>query len=347
MSHSTGRPAHVRFGRPVKSPAPLTRPGHGTEGASFDAKTTLQRRRLVALMRDLRHEQAVAFGELADWIAFLDVEGKSPITLYSYTREIALLLREYPTTRFDEFTAEQINAVLTLKPLRSRYITRSILNGWFNWGVEQDKVVRSPMRKVAKPKQPKRRPKDIYTEAEIAALEALPSPDGALCAILFGAGIRKAGARNLQVKDIDLDRKRMEVTEKGNKTRPVPLPAYVCLAIADLFLLEGINPNDYLWYSRPGGRSTINRSRPIASTTFDRWWGGDPTRNMDGVCQRAGVRRLNVHQTRHSYGHRLREKGIDLELRKELMGHENIKTTDHYYGTVTVEDAAAAIEEAW
>jgi site-specific recombinase XerC len=315
---------------------------------SFDARRNLRHcGRLVALMRDLRHEACAAYPELAAWITRLAVENYSPITQYNYTREIALLLRTYPNTSFKEFIADQIDTVLAMKPPASRYITRSVLNGWFEWGIEQDKIDRSPMRKAAKPKQPKRRPKDIYTEVEIASLEALPSPDGALCAILFGAGIRKAGARNLQAKHIDLNRKRMEVTEKGNKTRPVPLPPYVCLAIADLFLLEGINPDDYLWYSRPGGRGVVDRSKPIGSTTFDRWWGGDPTRNKDGACQKAGVRRLNVHQTRHTYGHRLREKGIELELRKELMGHENIKTTDHYYGTVTIEDAAAAIEEAW
>jgi integrase/recombinase XerD len=302
---------------------------------------------LVRLMRDLRHESAAAFPELAAWITRLNVETKSPVTQYNYTREIALLLRENPDTPFREFTPEQIDAVLAMKPPRSRYITRSVLNGWFNWGVKMEKIDRSPMRKAAKPKQPKLRPKDIYTEIEVAKLESLPSPDGALCAILFGAGVRKAGARNLRVRDINLDRKRIEVTEKGDKTRPIPLPDYVCLAIADLLLLEGLNPDDHLWYSRPGGRGKIERSRPIGSTTFDRWWKGDK-RNPDyGVCQKAGVRPLNVHQTRHTYGHRLREKKIDLELRKELMGHENIKTTDHYYGTVTIEDAADALAEKW
>jgi integrase len=302
----------------------------------------------VALMRDLRHENSAAYPELAEWIDYLDVEGKSQITLYSYTREIALLLREYPNIPFAGFTPEQVTNVLAMKPARSRYITRSILNGWFNWGMAQDKLDRSPMSKVAKPKQPKRRPKDIFSEGEILSLEALPSPDGPLCMILFSTGIRKAGARNLQRKHIDLARKRMEVTEKGDKTRIIPLPDETCLAIADLDLLEGLNPDDYLWYTRPGGRGIIDRTRPIGGTTFDRWWGGDPVRpNLKGVCQLAGVRRLNVHQTRHTYGHRLRELGVSLELRKVLMGHENIKTTDYYYGTITVEDAADAIDRMW
>ena len=61
----------------------------------------------------------------------------------------------------------------------------------------------------------------------------------------------------------------------------------------------------------------------------------------------AGVRRLNLHQTRHTYGQRLRERGADIEIRQVLMGHESIKTTEHYYGRVNVEDAAAVIAEVW
>jgi len=304
---------------------------------------------MEAMMRDLRHEAAAAAPDLAAWIDFLDVDGKRPKTLYSYTREVALLLREYPDTFFEEFTSEQINAVLALKPRASRHITRSIFNGWFEWGVKQDLIERSPMRKVANPKAPPRRPSSIYTEAEVAALEALPSPDGALCSIMFGAGLRKSECCNLQRRDIDLDRRRLWVIDgKGGKDSVVPIPEEVARAIVDLELLEGLNPDDYLWYLRPGGRSVVTRRTPISGTTFDRWWGGDPERpTYLGVCQKAGVRRLNIHQTRHTYGHRLREKGIDLELRKVLMRHENIKTTDHYYGTVTVEDAAARLDEVW
>lgn len=55
------------------------------------------------------------------------------------------------------------------------------------------------------------------------------------------------------------------------------------------------------------------------------------------------MRYLNPHQVRHAYGHRLRELGFDLEERKVLMGHESIRTTEHLYGRVTVEDVATEI----
>lgn len=44
-------------------------------------------------------------------------------------------------------------------------------------------------------------------------------------------------------------------------------------------------------------------------------------------------------------GHWLREQGFDIEERKEFMGHEDIRTTERYYGRVTIEDVAAKIAE--
>jgi integrase/recombinase XerD len=307
---------------------------------------------MVALMRDLRHEESVAYPELAEYIDYLDLEGKRPKTLYGYTREIAMLLRQYPETPFAGFTSEQLNAALRLKPPAGRHITRSIWAGWFEWGVEQDKLVSTPMRKVAKPKKLPRRPIDTYTDAEIVALQNLPSPDGALCTLMFTTGLRKSECRKLRRSDIDLARARLAVIDgKGGKDRVVPMPDEAVRAVAELDLLEGLAPTDYLWHTNPGGRGHFDRSRPASDTTFDRWWSGSPAspgrREVVGVCAKAGVRRLTIHKTRHTYGHRLREKGIDLELRKVLMGHEDIKTTDHYYGTVTVDDAAARLAEVW
>lgn len=47
---------------------------------------------------------------------------------------------------------------------------------------------------------------------------------------------------------------------------------------------------------------------------------------------RADVRYLSPHTTRHTY---------DLEERQLLMGHESVRTTQRYYGHLTVEDVAA------
>ena len=56
----------------------------------------------------------------------------------------------------------------------------------------------------------------VFTHAECKILCSLPEPDGTLMAVLLGAGLRKAEARNLMVRRVDLEhgeiqvRKRME-----------------------------------------------------------------------------------------------------------------------------------------
>lgn len=288
-----------------------------------------------AHLRDLRHMEARAASDLADWLVHLDLEGKSPRTLYEYTRKIAPLLRLYPEKELDEFTHTDINEALHRLPERSRYISRSIYNSFFSWADVDERLDRNPMGKVARMRQPKRRPKDIFSEGEIALLEALPSPDGQLFTLLFGTGLRRGEARNLRRDHIDLARARLIVYHgKGDKDRIIPIPGTVLSAVADLDLLERLERTDYLWYTLRGPHRW--RRDPMGDSTFDRWY-------RRALKDASLDRYLNPHQTRHTFGWRLRSQGFDLEERQLLMGHERSSTTEKYYGRLTIEDVAEKV----
>ncbi len=294
-----------------------------TTGVGFDV-----------LIRDLRHTAARAAPDLADWLVHLDLEGKADRTIYAYHRQIAPLLRANPDTPLDGFTHTQINEQLHLIPQRSRHITRSIYNQFFEWALMDERIDKSPMGRVPKMRHPKRRPKDIFSEAEIALLEALPSPDGQLWTVLFGTGLRRGEARRLKRQHVDLARERLVVyAGKGDKDRIIPIPTHVLTAIADVELLDSMGADDHFWYTRSGQRRL--RRDPIGDTTFERWY----RRCIDA----AEVRYLNPHQTRHTFGHRMREAGFTLEERQLLMGHESPTTTVRYYGTLTIEDVAVKV----
>lgn len=289
------------------------------------------------LLRDVRHLDARAAGDLEDWLAWLEVAGKRDRTLYAYMRTVAGLLNAYPDKTQADFTAADLTGYLAAKPQRSRHIVRSILNTWFQWAEDQERIPRNPMvGKVPTMRQPPRRPKDIFSETERAILESLPSPDGPLWSLLFGAGLRRGEARRLQRGHINLDRGHLIVYDgKGGKDGIVPLFLPTLQAVVEIELAEQLAAGDHLWYTIRGKRRL--RRDPIADSTFERWY----TNSLAA----AGVRYLNPHQTRHTYGHWLRELGFDLEERKVLMRHENIRTTEHFYGRVTVEDVAAKIRE--
>jgi len=299
--------------------------------------STATRLEFDALLRDARHEQARAASALADWLAHQRVEGKATGTLYQYTRQVAPLLREFPDKGIEDFTTADINLVLGRVPERSRYITRSIYSAFFRWAYLDERIERNPMDRVPRMRQPKRRPKDIFSEEEIALLEALPPPDGQLFTILFGTGLRRGEGRTLRRDHVDLTRARLIVYRgKGDKDRIVPMPASVLSAVANLDLIERLDRDDYLWSLVRSKRYRFRKTE-IGDSTFDRWY--------RRCIESAGVRMLNPHQTRHTYGHRLRELGFDLEERRLLMGHEAIATTVRYYGTLTIEDVARKVAE--
>jgi integrase len=254
-----------------------------------------------------------------------------------HERAVAPLFRSHPHKELREFTHTDINDELRRVPPRSRYISRSIYNRLFEWAEFDERVDKNPMRRVPKMREGRRRPKDIFSETEIALLEGLPSPDGQLWTILFGTGLRRGEARQLRRDHVDLNRERLVVyAGKGDKDRIVPIPASVMQAIADLDLLERLTREDHLWYRLryPVG-DTRRRRDPLPDTSFERWY-------RLGIAA-AGVRYLNPHQTRHTFGHRMRDLGFDLEERQLLMGHESSATTEKYYGRLTIEDVARKV----
>jgi len=283
--------------------------------------------RLDCLLRDLRHQQAQAAGDLADWLTRLAIERKRPRTIYSYHRELARLLRAYPDHQVGDFTGDDIEAVLITIPDRSRHIARSIYNQFFAWAALKRRIPYSPMGEVAKVKHPHRIDTAIFTLGEVAQLEALPAPDGQLFAFLFGSGLRRFEARNSQRGHVDLDRGRLRIPDgKGGTDIVIPLLPSALQAVADLDLTEGLNPEDHLWHTRPGGGDVIKRRDPIASTTFERWY--------RRCIKQAGVRYLKPHTTRHTFHELLKlgETPLTLEERQRMMRHQSIRTTVDVYG---------------
>jgi integrase len=274
-------------------------------------------------LKDARHRDAAAARELADWLQWLRLGNKAARTLDTYERVCAALLRAFPHKRFDEFTDGDILHVLAAYPERSRSTNKAALNGFFDWGYKTRRIPGNPVTMLPRISYRPDRAYDLFTPAEADALCALPSPDGHLLTIMFWSGIRRGECIGMTGKRLDLGHNQIVVIEgaKGSKTRKVPMIGRVAVAAAELLTLEGIGPNDYLWYSAPGGR--VKRSKPISNARFDLWW--------NKALKAAGVRHRKPHTTRHSFATRMRELGLAMEEIQQLLGHESIRTTSDIY----------------
>ena len=166
--------------------------------------------------------------------------------------------------------------------------------------------------------------------------------DRACNTLLLTAGLRKAEACALQVRDIDLDGQRLSVRKgKGRKGRVVPFPFTTAAVLSDLITIEGLERDHHLWYTRYVNEfgETIRRNRRLGAGAFHRWWAR--------MCDEAGVRYRNPHVCRHTYATTLLRRGPPMQSVSRLLGHASIRTTIDLYAHLSVEDLAADVTAAF
>jgi integrase/recombinase XerD len=144
--------------------------------------------------------------------------------------------------------------------------------------------------------------------------------DGALVELLYGAGLRVSEAVGLERAAVDLDRRLVRVTGKGNKERIVPIGRAAVEAM-----------RRYLARGRP---FLDRRHRP---ELFLNARGGPLTRAgafliLRKLADRAGLEpeRVHPHLLRHSFATHLLEGGADLRSVQEMLGHADLATTELY-----------------
>lgn len=288
------------------------------------------------VLRNSRFPDARAAREQADWLSWLELGGIRPATLADYSWATDRLLEAFPSKTLSEFTDGDIAIVLKRFPQQSRKTRSYAFASWFRWGVKTRRIDRNPMDLLPEMPKRKRRPIEVFSPAEVQSLLNLPQPDGPLMAILLDAGLRKGEARRLKAKNCDMTSGRIAVLNgKGGHDRLVPMTPRLKHVLGGFFRFSEIKPNDYLWYTRPGGHH-VKRTTEIVDYSFHYWW----TRCLDA----AGVLYRNPHTTRHTYGRTMRRAGLPIEELQLNMGHSSIQVTVDFYGHVEVEDVERTFE---
>lgn len=134
--------------------------------------------------------------------------------------------------------------------------------------------------------------------------------------LLYSSGIRIGEVLNLQVNDIDFERKAIFIRSgKGGHGR------YAILADKTSSLLkqylEIYNPKSYLFFSQKG------KNIPISPRTIQAAF--QKIRNLSKIQKYA-----TVHTLRHSFATHLLEDGYSLVYIQKLLGHADIKSTMIY-----------------
>jgi len=280
--------------------------------------------------RDTRYKQAVAYPECSAWQTAIELDGLAERTRLDYLRSVSAFIVAY-NTEPETWTHLDVNAFLASYPAGSRRKVRAHMSSFFRWLEDEELIDRSPMRKVRRPRANAQKVPDIFDEGEITAMSQIP-----LLALMLHTGLRKGECRRLQRRHINLDRAELRVVDgKGGKDRVVPLNLTACKAVADMDLLDRLNPQDFMWATKPGGGTVIQRDRPMGEASFHRWW----VISLDRVA----VEYRNPHVARHTFATRYLRRGGRMHTLTEIMGHASSATTSDYYAHMDLSDARADI----
>lgn len=191
----------------------------------------------------------------------------------------------------------------------------------------EERVEHNTLELLSSPKLWERIPQVLSPESVEKLLNAPRNEDRfflrdrALLETLYATGSRASEVVNLQLMDLHLASAFCKCTGKGNKQRVVPLgvPAISMLKIYlhDLrpVLTQGDKENPWVFVSKGGKRLT----REMLWILVKKY------------VRRAGLNtKVSPHTLRHSFATHLLAGGADLRTVQELLGHANIRTTQHY-----------------
>lgn len=128
-----------------------------------------------------------------------------------------------------------------------------------------------------------------------------------------GAGLRLSEAINLKDEDL-LEEGFLRVTRKGGREDFVPVEDEVLRGIRDYIESKGQN-GAYVFSGKSDGA-------PMAARTAQGI--------VKNLCRRAGMPDVHVHSLRHTVGYQLRKLGASERDIQDVLGHQNIQTTQIY-----------------
>ena len=205
----------------------------------------------------------------------------------------------------------------------SRHI--SSLRSFYKYLLKEGYIKDNPMIFISNPKQDKKLPKFLYEEEveKIFSYPDLSNPKGireeAILEFLYSTGVRASELCNTKIKDISFSERKIKILGKGSKERYV-LYGKRLEDILNLYL-EKSRPfflkedSPYLFLNDSGGQLHDRRVRTI----------------IDNLLKKhASKIHISPHMLRHSFATHMLNNGADLRSVQELLGHEDLSTTQIY-----------------
>ena len=241
--------------------------------------------------------------------------------------KIELLINDFNHKIISEYLLELKKKGFKESTINRRY---SALNQYFSFEVNESRLNENPMHRIERISSKRVLP-DVLSEEEVEEVlsyvrnlvnigseskKKKSLRTACLVEVLYATGMRVSELITLKLSDLRLNRRILNVIGKGNKQRIIPITSRAHDIIVkwlnyipenSLYLFPSYGINGHIT------RDTVNKLLVDISinTNIDR-------------------KRLTPHKLRHAFATHIMNRGADLRVVQELLGHSSISTTEIY-----------------
>lgn len=297
-------------------------------------------------------------GLAEQFLSYMELQRRcSPLTLRNYIHDITLFeqwlaSREQPK-RLEEATTAEIRAWIiyrlegdeanALSPLSAASMNRALatLRSMYRYAEEREIVERNPTRAVKPLKAPKPLAHFVpeakmaevtaggakgsggaeVTVAAVAAAEDLTlDRDALIVEFLYLTGLRLSEVAAIRLSSFSSDYQQLKVVGKGGKERIVPIVPSLRQKI-----LSHISQNKERLICIRASNSLFlsNRGSALSTSSIYRI-----VRRRLSEAEVTG--RKSPHVLRHTFATHLLNRGADIRVIQELLGHSSLQATERY-----------------
>jgi integrase len=263
-------------------------------------------------------EQRIAMGKLAQ-----STSSRYEVTIRDFGEFLAAekitLLQDISrpvVERFKVWRVARINKKKHSRGATGLVLDAAILHRIFSFALENEMVMKNPVRMEGKPGENPQGGAEPFTATELSKLREKAGPDSLAFLLLRWTGLRGVDAAKLTWREVHFDSKEIErVTQKRRKKVILPIHAELLFAIETEY--ERMNPE-------PTDRVLLN---PFAGTPMTR---PGLYRRMLALGKRAGVQNAHPHRFRDTLAVDMLSRGASPYDVAKMLG-DTIDTVERHY----------------
>lgn len=258
---------------------------------------------------------------IGNFLKYIEVQkGFSNHTVKNYKIDLDNFFKYANNQKIDTPLVRKYLKDMYEKKYTSRTISRKIsaLKSYFKYLESENIIDENPLELISNPKIEKKLPNYLNYE-DLEKLLNTPDTskkeglrDALILEMLYSSGCRVSELSSIKIRDINFKERKILILGKGNKERYV-FYGSKCENLLNKYLEKHIN--EYLFINKHGNKLNERTIRKI----------------VDETAKKADIKtHVTPHTLRHTYATHLLNDGADLKSVGDLLGHENLSTTQIY-----------------